>query len=75
MLKCKDLITNQDSYELKLIILFIYYTKGNKEYLVIAGNREWMHRHGLTLSPEMEKTLVNEENLGRTAVMCAVDGI
>ncbi|XP_077290044.1 copper-transporting ATPase 1 isoform X2 [Arctopsyche grandis] len=47
---------------------------GNKEYLVIAGNREWMHRHGLTLSPEMEKTLVNEENLGRTAVMCAVDG-
>lgn len=46
----------------------------NKEYCVLAGNREWMNRNGIILTNQMEMTLTNEENLGRTAILCTVDG-
>jgi len=39
-----------------------------------AGNREWMRRNGVSVSAGVEKKLVREEELGRTAVLAAVNG-
>ena len=41
---------------------------------MVAGNREWMHRHALIMPNHVERTLVEEEDLGRTAVLVAIDG-
>ena len=44
-------------------------------YSVLIGNREWMRRNGLGLDPEVERRMAREEELGRTAVVAAVDGV
>ena len=44
-------------------------------YSVLIGNREWMRRNGLRLDPEVERRMAREEELGRTAVVAAVDGV
>jgi len=49
-------------------------TYDDREYTVLAGNREWINRNGITLTSEMERSLITEENLGRTAILCAIDG-
>ncbi|XP_060533882.1 copper-transporting ATPase 1 isoform X2 [Cylas formicarius] len=47
---------------------------GRGEYQVIVGNREWMKRNGLALTPEVDKEMVTEEEEGRSAVLCAING-
>ena len=44
-------------------------------YSVLIGNREWMRRNGLGLDPGVERRMAREEELGRTAVVAAVDGV
>ncbi|XP_034247401.1 copper-transporting ATPase 1 isoform X2 [Thrips palmi] len=43
-------------------------------YAVVIGNREWMHRNGVNMAPEVDDIMTYEEENGRTAVLCAIDG-
>ena len=43
-------------------------------YEVIIGNREWMRRHSLLIDNDAQNVLAKEEEIGRTAVLVAVDG-
>ncbi|XP_066144632.1 copper-transporting ATPase 1 isoform X2 [Euwallacea fornicatus] len=43
-------------------------------YTVIVGNREWIHRNGLALLPEVDRKMNAEEEEGRSAVLCAING-
>ncbi|KAF7271816.1 hypothetical protein GWI33_015361 [Rhynchophorus ferrugineus] len=47
---------------------------GLGEYNVIVGNREWMRRNGMSLIPEVDRTMIAEEEEGRSAVLCAING-
>ena len=44
-------------------------------YQVLIGNREWMHRNGLLVTDVMDKSMSEHEDLGHTAVLCAIDGV
>jgi P-type Cu+ transporter len=46
-------------------------TTKQKKY--ILGNREWMRRNGVELSMGVERRMVREEELGRTAVLVAIN--
>merc|ERR1712032_1214559 len=43
-------------------------------YSVLVGNREWMARNGVVVKEKVESKLSREEELGRTAVVMAVEG-
>jgi len=45
----------------------------NNTYTVLVGNREWMKRNFIQITAEVEEKLCKEEELGRTAVLMAVD--
>lgn len=38
---------------------------GDGQYEVIVGNREWMNRNGLTVSEELNRKMIEEEERGR----------
>uniref|UniRef100_A0A3B4AS03 P-type Cu(+) transporter n=1 Tax=Periophthalmus magnuspinnatus TaxID=409849 RepID=A0A3B4AS03_9GOBI len=42
-------------------------------YVVLIGNREWMRRNCLQVSPEVDNAMTEHERRGRTAVLVAVD--
>ncbi|XP_025830887.1 copper-transporting ATPase 1 isoform X2 [Agrilus planipennis] len=44
------------------------------EYKVIVGNREWMNRNGISLQEDVNRKMVTEEQQGRSAVLCAING-
>jgi len=46
----------------------------NMAYSVLIGNREWMLRNGVDIGNQIESKMAREEEMGRTAVMLAVDG-
>ncbi|CAH2056023.1 unnamed protein product, partial [Iphiclides podalirius] len=43
------------------------------EQLVLVGNREWMARNGVTVPPRVDEALRQDELLGRTAVLVAIN--
>ena len=46
----------------------------SQKFDVLIGNREWMHRNGLEVTTQIDKTMVEHEKQGQTAILCAIDG-
>uniref|UniRef100_A0A8D8UT73 P-type Cu(+) transporter n=2 Tax=Cacopsylla melanoneura TaxID=428564 RepID=A0A8D8UT73_9HEMI len=46
-----------------------------QDYKVIIGNREWMRRNGIEVSSDIDNRMIDEEDLGHTAVLCAINGV
>jgi len=46
----------------------------DKQYRVLIGNREWMKRNTLEVTPEIDKAMEGHEVQGHTAVLCAING-
>ncbi|CAL9706822.1 unnamed protein product [Knipowitschia caucasica] len=44
-------------------------------YVVLIGNREWMRRNCLQVSPEVDDAMTEHERRGRTAVLVAIDNL
>ena len=44
-------------------------------YDVLIGNREWMQRNGLDVTPDIHKAMEEQEVQGQTAVLCVIDGV
>ena len=40
---------------------------------VLIGNRTWMVRNGIDVTPEMEEQLVHHEERGHTVVLAAIN--
>ncbi|XP_018565984.1 copper-transporting ATPase 1 isoform X4 [Anoplophora glabripennis] len=47
---------------------------GDGEYDVIVGNREWMNRNGFIVTSEVDREMAAEEEQGRSAILCAING-
>lgn len=47
--------------------------EGNGEYTLVIGNREWMNRNGLTVCEDVDRKMRQEEEQGRSAVLCAIN--
>lgn len=67
-------ITSSQNLKLGQLIGMDSDHEGRKEYDILVGNREWMHRNGLTLKEDVDRRMVNEEEKGRSAVLCAING-
>ncbi|XP_070553751.1 copper-transporting ATPase 2-like isoform X2 [Ptychodera flava] len=46
-----------------------------QSFSVLLGNREWMKRHGLLVTMEMDDAMISHEEKAQTAVLVAIDGI
>ncbi|KYN07781.1 Copper-transporting ATPase 1 [Cyphomyrmex costatus] len=44
-------------------------------YEVCIGNREWMRRNAINIPEEVERQMVNEEDLGHTAVLVSINNM
>ncbi|XP_013412281.1 copper-transporting ATPase 1 isoform X2 [Lingula anatina] len=46
----------------------------SKSYEVLIGNRQWMQKQGLVITPEIDEEMMKHEMQGQTAILVAVDG-
>ncbi|KAL2088165.1 hypothetical protein ACEWY4_016993 [Coilia grayii] len=44
-------------------------------YTVLIGNREWMMRNGLHITPDVDEAMSSHETKGQTAILVAIDGV
>lgn len=44
-------------------------------YEICIGNREWLRRNAVDIPQEVDKRMISEEDLGRTAVLAAVNNV
>ncbi|KRT84534.1 hydrolase, partial [Oryctes borbonicus] len=46
----------------------------NGKFLVVVGNREWMNRNGMLIGNDIDRSMNEEEEQGRSVVLCAING-
>lgn len=42
---------------------------------VLVGNRKWMERNGILVDSIVDNIMIEEEQMGRIAVLCAIDSV
>lgn len=58
----------------KLIGISSQHEEASGNFEVIIGNREWMTRNGFIIYTSVDRSMSAEEELGRSAVLCAING-
>ncbi|KAF5291798.1 hypothetical protein FQA39_LY14286 [Lamprigera yunnana] len=68
-------VTNKQNLKLGELIGISAESRYTRDaYEVIVGNREWMNRNGIIIEDDIDRRMIFEEELGRSAVLCALDG-
>ncbi|XP_051172178.1 copper-transporting ATPase 1 isoform X3 [Leptopilina boulardi] len=76
-----DIVTiinsTQESQNLNLELLLNPDSHGDRidvdSYEICIGNREWMRRNGIIITQEVDNRMIDEESLGRTAILTAIN--
>jgi len=77
----KDLCVGGASVDVSLVAETSLSSLNTKEVIdckepvqLLIGNREWMRRNGVDIGLRLEKKMIREEEMGRTAVLVAISG-
>lgn len=67
--------TPSQPQSLQLVALDAEVADQLESFKVVIGNREWMHRNAVTMPSDVDQRMSDEEELGHTAVLVAINGI
>ena len=45
------------------------------KYNILMGNREWMEKNSISITPVIDQLMITQEELGQTAILVAVSGM